>query len=99
VLLIAAYTAVAVIALRTARPRGFVEPVTAIIVFVYVASFAAMVIENILHEGRLTGYIVVQIIALIAVSGLTLFPINARRRRAQQPDSVMAIGTGALSVR
>jgi hypothetical protein len=98
-LLIAAYIAVAVIALRTARPAGAVEPVTAIVVFVYVASFAAMVIENIVHEGRLTGYIAAQIIALTAVSALTLFPLNARRRRAQQPDSVVATGTGAVGVR
>jgi hypothetical protein len=98
-LLIAAYTAVAVIALRAARPSGSVEPITAIIVFVYVASFAAMVLENIVHEGQLTGYVVVQIIALIAVSGLTLFPINARRRRAQRPDSVMATGIGAVGGR
>jgi hypothetical protein len=98
-LLIAAYIAVAVIALRTARPKGSVEPVTAIIVFVYVASFAAMVIENIVYEGRLTGYIVVQIIALTAVSGLTLFPLTARRRRALQPDSVVATGIGAVGVR
>jgi len=98
-LLIAAYIAVAVVALRTARPGGSVEPVTAIIVFVYVASFAAMVIENIVHEGRLTGYIVMQSIALIAVSGLALFPLTVRRRRAQHPDSVGATGIGAVSVR
>jgi hypothetical protein len=98
-LLIATYAAVAGVALRTARPTGSVEAVTAIIVFVYVAGFAAMVIENIVHEGRLTGYIVVQIIALIAVSGLTLFPLTARRRRAQQPDSVAATGIGAVGVR
>jgi hypothetical protein len=99
VLLIAGYIAVAVIALRTARPSGSVEPVTAIMVFAYVASFAAMVIENIVHEGRLTGYIVVQILALIAVSGLALFPLNAARRRAHQPDSVVATGTGSVGVR
>jgi hypothetical protein len=99
VLLIAGYIAVGVIALRTARPTGSVEPVTAIIVFVYVAGFAAMVIENIVHEGRLTGYIVVQIIALIAVAGLALFPLNAAGRRAQQPDSVAATGIAAVGVR
>jgi hypothetical protein len=98
-LLITAYIAVAVIALRSARPAGSVEPVTAIIMFVYVASFAAMVIENIVHEGRLTGYVMAQIVALIAVSGLAVFPINARRRRAQQPASVIATGTGAVGVR
>jgi hypothetical protein len=98
-LLVAAYTAVAVVALRTATPAGSIEPVTAIMVFGYVASFAAMVIENIVYEGRLTQYIVVQIIALIAVSALALFPLTARRRRAQQPDSVMATGIGALGVR
>jgi hypothetical protein len=98
-LLIAAYIAVAVIALRTARPTGSVEPVTAIVVFVYVANFAAMVIENIVHEGRLTEYILVQIIALIAVTGLALFPLNAARRRAQQPDSIAATRIGAVGVR
>jgi hypothetical protein len=97
-LLVAAYTAVAVVALRTATTAGSVEPVTAIIVFGYVASFAAMVIENIVYEGRLTQYIVVQIIALIAVSGLALFPLNAGRRRAKQPDSAVATGIGALGV-
>jgi hypothetical protein len=93
-LLIAAYAAVAVVTLRTAGPKGSVEPVTAIIVFVYVASFAAMVIENIAHEGRLTPYIVMQLIALIAVSGLALFPLPARRRRAQQPGNVAATAVG-----
>jgi hypothetical protein len=97
-LLIAAYTAVAAIALRTARPTDSVEPVTAIIVFAYVASFAAMVIENIVHEGRLTEYILVQIIALIVVTGLALFPLNAARRRAQQPDSIAATRIGAVGV-
>src|SRR6201996_1682450 len=89
-LLVAGYGAVAVVALRTSRPAGSVEPVTAIIVSVYVASFAAMVIANIVHEGRLTQYIVMQVVALIAVSGLTLFPLRARRHRAQQPDSAAA---------
>jgi hypothetical protein len=98
-LLVAVYTAVAVVALRTARPTGSVEPVTAIIVFVYVASFAAMVIENISYEGWLTGYIVAQIIALIAVGALALFPLNARRHRAQQPDSIVATGLGVVDVR
>jgi uncharacterized membrane protein SirB2 len=98
-LLIAAYIAVAVIALRTARPAGSVEPVTAFIVFIYVGSFTAMVIENIAHEGRLTGYIVAQIIALVAVSGLTLFPLHARRRRDQQAVSAVVAGTGAVGVR
>lgn len=98
-LLIAAYIAVAAIALRTATPASSVEPVTAFIVFVYVGSFAAMMIENIAHEGRLTGYIVAQIIALIAVSGLTLFPLHARRRRDQQADSAVATGTGSVGVR
>jgi hypothetical protein len=97
-LLIAAYTVLAVVALRTAKPTGSVEPVTAIIIFVYVASFAAMVIENIAHEGRLTQYIVMQIIALMAVGGLALFPLRARRRRAQQPDSAAATEIEAVGV-
>ena len=98
-LLAAAYAAVAAVALRTARPAGSVEPITATIVFAYVASFAAMMIQNIVYEGRLTLYIAVQIAALIAVSGLTLFPIYARRRRSMQPDRVVPTGVGALDVR
>jgi hypothetical protein len=58
-----------------------------------------MVIGNIVYEGRLTQYIVVQITALTAVGGLALFPLNARRLRAQQPDSVVATGIGSLGVR
>jgi hypothetical protein len=99
VLLVAAYTAVAVVALRTARPRGSIEPVTATAIFVYVASFAAMVIDNIVYEGRLTQYIVVQIIALITVSGLALFPLNATRRRAQQTGRVVATEVSVLDIR
>lgn len=86
-LLVLAYITVAVAALRSARPAGLVEPVTATLVFVYVGSFAAMLIENIVYEGRLTEYIVVQIIALIAASGLALFPLHASRRQAQQPNA------------
>ena len=98
-LLVAAYAAVAVVALRTARPAGSVEPVTATIVFAYVASFAAMMIENIVYESRLTLYIAVQFIALIAVSGLALFPVYACRRRSMEPDSVVATAVEALDVR
>jgi hypothetical protein len=97
--LVAAYTAVGVVALRTARPAGAVDPFTATTVFVYVASFAAMVIENIVYEGGLTQYIVVQFVALIVVSGLALYPLTARRRRATQHDNVATTQIGALHVR
>jgi hypothetical protein len=99
VLLVAAYTAVGVVALRTARPAGSVDPFTATVVFVYVAGFAAMVIANVVYEGGLTQYIVVQIVALIVVSGLALFPRIVGRRRAKQHDRVAATEIGALHVR
>jgi hypothetical protein len=64
-----------------------------------VASFAAMVIANVVYEGGLTQYIVVQIVALIVVSGLALFPRNVGRRRAKQHDRVAATEIGPLHVR
>lgn len=86
VLLVACYTAVAVSALRTARPRLPVEWFTVAVVFVYVTCFAAMVIGNIVHEGAITQYIVVQTVGLIELSALALFPILASRRRDDSPS-------------
>ena len=82
VLLVAGYTAVAVTALRSARPNTPPERFPAGIIFVYVASLAAMVIANVVYEGGITQYIGVQTVGLIVVSGLALFPRICGRRRA-----------------
>ncbi len=82
-LLVGSYTAVAVNALGTARPRSPVERFTVAAVVVYVACFAAMVIGNIVHEGAVTQYVVVQTVGLIVMSALALFPILASRRRGE----------------
>lgn len=82
VLLVAGYTAVAVTALRSARPHTPPERFTASIICVYVASLGAMVVANVVYEGGITQYIVVQTVGLIVVSGLALFPHIAGRRRA-----------------
>ncbi|OBB63614.1 hypothetical protein A5781_22390 [Mycobacterium sp. 852002-30065_SCH5024008] len=85
-LLVAAYTAVAVTALHSARPHTPPEGITAGIIFVYVANLGAMVVANVAHEGGITPYIVVQTAGLIIVSGVALFPhIAARRRPAAVP--------------
>jgi asparagine N-glycosylation enzyme membrane subunit Stt3 len=54
------------------------------VVFVYVTCLAAMLIENIIQEGALTQYVVVQTVGLIVVSALALFPIVASRRRGER---------------
>lgn len=95
VLLVAGYTAVAVSALRGARPARSTEAFTAAIVFIYVACMAAMVIGNVVYEGGLTQYIVVQTVGLIVVSGLATFPLIASRR-AVQHDSALTEELGAI---
>ena len=82
VLLVAGYTAIAVTALRSAGPGRPPERIVAVIVFIYVASLAAMVIENVIHEGGITQYIVVQTIGLTVVTALALWPFVAARRQA-----------------
>lgn len=98
-LLVVGYTAAAITALGTARPPFSVERFTVAVVFVYVACLAAMVIENIIYEGALTQYVVVQTVGLIVVSALALFPIVASRRRGEtrSPDPSELISTSAVS--
>jgi hypothetical protein len=88
VLLVAAYSVVAVTALRSAEPNASSERFTAGIVFVYVASLGAMVIANVIYEGGIAQYIVVQTVGLIVVSAMALFPhiIGRRQARTAQPD-------------
>ena len=80
VLLIAAYIAVAVIALRTARPRASVEPVTAIIVFVYAEMHRDATLSHITHtspgELGFDFYVKIFTFGLGPLIGLltTLFP-------------------------
>ena len=80
-LLVAGYVGVAIVALRAARPAGH-EPFTVAMVSVYAAAMAAMVIANIGHEGGITTYIVVQVVGLVAVAALTLFPLWGYRGSA-----------------
>ena len=77
-------------ALRTAKRMGSVEPFTVVIVFVYVACLGAMVIGNVLYEGGLTEYILVQTVGLIVVSGLALVPLLGKRRAAGSDSSTTA---------
>jgi hypothetical protein len=94
VMLVAAYVAVAATALRAARPATRVEPFTGAIVFLYIASFAAMVIGNVVHERGITQYIVVQTAGLILMTGLTLFPSITHRRDATVATSDQLASTG-----
>jgi hypothetical protein len=90
VLLVTGYSVVAVTALRSAGPPS-PDRIAAGIVLVYVGSLGAMVIANVVHEGGITPYIVVQTVGLTVVSGLALLPrITGRGRSttvpAAQPD-------------
>jgi hypothetical protein len=93
VLLVAAYVAVAVTALRTARPLPF-ERFTVGLVIIYVACLAAMVIANVVDEGALTQYVLVQTTGLVVMSGLAIYPLRASRSGTmaspQQKSAVVA---------
>ncbi len=69
----------------TARPARRVSPVTAAVVGIYVAAFVVMVAANVVLEGGVTRYIVVQAVGLLIVCSLTLFPWFARGREPARP--------------
>lgn len=86
-LLVSAYAAIAVSALRTARPARRISKCTAAVVSMYVVSFAAMVLANAVYERGITQYIAVQAAGLLLMSAFTAFPAVARRRAARaQPE-------------
>jgi hypothetical protein len=98
VLLVAGYIAVAVAALRTAQPLPF-ERFTVGLVFLYVACLAAMVIANVVYEGALTQYVLVQTVGLVVMSALAIYPLRASRggtmaSAQQQPAVVARAGSG-----
>jgi len=93
VLLVAGYVAVAVAALRTTRPLPF-ERFTVGLVVMYVGCLAAMVIANVVYEGALTQYALVQTAGLVVMSALALYPLRASRggmmASIQQKPAVVA---------
>ena len=89
VLLVAGYAAVAAHALRTARPPLPIERFTIGLVAIYAASLAAMVLGNIVYEGGLTQYIVVQAVGLVAMCAFALvLPLRARSTGQTSPTLV-----------
>lgn len=93
VALVAVYAVVAATALRTARPAGRAETYTVAIVLAYVVSFAAMVLANVVFEGGITQYIVVQAVGLVLMTAFALFPAIARRRDTPPVgDELVSIG-------
>jgi uncharacterized membrane protein SirB2 len=99
ILLVAGYISVAIAALRTARPPSL-ERFTMGFVLVYVACFAAMVIANVVYEGALTQYVVVQTVGLIVMAALAIYPLlTSRRDRVMFAKPVTGIAVGAGSGR
>jgi hypothetical protein len=94
VLLVAGYTVVAIAALRAARPPVPIERFTVGLIFIYVTCLAAMVIGNVVYEGALTQYMVVQTVGLVVMSALAIYPLRASRRgqtvSSQQRPAVAA---------
>lgn len=87
-MLVVAMISVAVVALRSAEPAFTrIEPITAWVVGIYVVSFAAMIIANVVREGGLTLYIAVQILGLLAALAFVTFPMYAPRRSASAATS------------
>jgi hypothetical protein len=67
-------------ALRPARPPVPIERFTVGLVLIYVACLAAMAIGNVVYEGALTQYMVVQTVGLVVMSALAIYPLRASRR-------------------
>jgi hypothetical protein len=83
VVLVAGMAAVAVSALRTAKPpTNRVDPLTGWMTGIYVVAFLAMVIGNVVFEGRITAYLAVQSLGLLGVVAFATFPMWASRRHA-----------------
>lgn len=92
VALVVGYVAVAVFALRAARPTG-IERFTVGIVAVYVGCMAAMVVGNVFYEGGLTQYLVVQTVGLVVITAAALFPAMARRGSPVEAREPSTMGT------
>ena len=93
VVLYVVYLAVAVRALRSARPLR-VETVTAVCAGIYVVAFVAMVIGNDVHEGRVPFYAVVQVIGLVMIGVTLVFPAVVASRRTDAAASQRGLLTG-----
>jgi len=98
VLLVAGYVAIAIAALRRARPLPF-ERFTAGLVVVYVACMAAMVIANVVYEGALTQYVLVQTVGLVVMCALALYPLRSRSGTIASPRQKPAVAARAGSSR
>jgi hypothetical protein len=97
-LLVAGYIAVAVAALRAARPLPL-ERFTVGLVAIYVACFAAMVIANVIYERALTQYAFVQSVGLVVMSALALYPLRASRgaKMASTPQKPAVVASAGSS--
>jgi hypothetical protein len=84
--LVLVYAAVAVSALRTARPRG-IEAITIAVVGVYAVGFAAMIAANVVYEHGVTLYIAVQSLGLLVLCGFVAFPVLARHAEVVRQTS------------
>jgi hypothetical protein len=93
IVLVVAYAAVAVNALRGARPRG-IEAITIAVVGIYAAGFAAMIAANIAYQHGVTLYIAVQSCGVLVLCGFVAFPALARRAAILRPsDSDTPVGS------
>ncbi|MEB4209533.1 hypothetical protein OQ789_10720 [Mycobacterium sp. 94-17] len=80
IVMVAAFCVVTVAALRSATPAAArPDALLSAWIALYVVSFTAMIIANIVRDGRLTLYATVQAIGLLGVAALATFPSWARR--------------------
>jgi hypothetical protein len=87
--LVLGYLAVTAMALRAAEPPAQrIEPIIAWVVGAYVAAFSAMVVANVVHEGRISLYILIQAIGLAVATAIAAFPVLAGRRWSAGPAAV-----------
>jgi hypothetical protein len=90
----------AVFLLAEKRPRPEVDGITVTTVSVFLASMTAMVVGNIVHEGRFTDYILVESVAIaILVVVLIAAQVTSRHHRSsrvpgQQEDIAATVASG-----
>lgn len=94
VLTVGAMTAIAIVGLRSATPRARIDSWAIGAITAFVLAFTTMVIDNVLHEGRVTAYVAVQILGLVGVIVFATIPIWPWQRYRDTHKS-MAVRSGS----
>lgn len=97
VALVVGMTAVTFNALLTARPTvRRIDGLTARMIALYVCSFLAMIVGNIVHEGGIAMYIAVQSLGVLGVIAFATFPRWVRRHEVTEASGKNAAASESV---